>query len=833
MALDFSPVTWDPLPPSDYADVLIVTIATPVQPGVNAAPSPVFFDVASVTGAAAGMPVDIRAPQFHDLTYEWDFGDPANATPSNAAALNLLTGWKNINKGYGKKVTHVYNDPSPPGGYPVTVTVYERSTLRKGSATIYVSIGDPKVVFPGGQTIIFDPTGVGDPTNYPGATVRTTWANVLVARNANAAQVAQILLAADLTATQMCSSPSWVNIRFGALNPAVMPIISGFVTESANLIRDYNTSKSERVVFGLDFRGDWDSVREQGRLVRPFNNFNITSASYLAMHHRCKFSGFTVVGGVEANVGGMAYNVHSELTVTEWQDYGLHGGTNSQRSETAVIACSVAQNVNARSGGGKDTGFYNNHGCFRSFADLHIYMAVCDFFSRNGWSTGGTDAAGYSVTSDQACIRLNTNGQDGCMGNFDRMVVEGMMWFQEQGNGGVPDKPGNYVFDKFINILGPRTLQEGMKVWHSGYTFRNGQIIILDAPSAQTNSPDKWADLSNEGGDANNNAGVDFHGCTFIDLRREAYASGLTVAMFKNKVATPLANVTAANNIDHQPNRTVPIAANTLDLATDSGIVVKHKGPAYSFRHLQFTLLTAVPNLGDLLIPYSWLRRGIWDLRGTAGKVLDATPAKLCNVTNGSTTVTGTNTGFSDGGNNWTGGVFKGPDDRQYIIASMDSATQLTLAVPYAGATVANSPSYSCTAYNNTAVTDQAYWTTNGQPHVSAKHKITVTSLGVETTLHSIEDDFQVYYEASNVRIRNKGTEWPADALIQIQLDRYPAQQAFDPAYDVTGTVIPLARPISGPAVGGATGASIPVFDMMGTRRPTTNASQGALEPAA
>ncbi len=99
----------------DYTEALTVTLAPVVQPGVNAAPSPVWFEVADVTGCEAGNPGagEARIPKFHNLTYVWDFGDAANATPSTAAALRMPAAWKDINRGYGMQAVHVYSAPAP------------------------------------------------------------------------------------------------------------------------------------------------------------------------------------------------------------------------------------------------------------------------------------------------------------------------------------------------------------------------------------------------------------------------------------------------------------------------------------------------------------------------------------------------------------------------------------------------------------------------------------------------------------------------------------------------------------------------------------------------
>lgn len=597
----------------DYTEALTVTLAPVVQPGVNAAPSPVWFEVADVTGCDAGNPGagQVRIPKFHDITYVWDFGDAANATPSTAAALRMPAAWKDINRGYGMQAVHVY---STPGTYTVTVTAYERGAQRRmGSASVQVTIGDPKVVFPGSRTIIFNPGGAVNltPYGYVGATVVTTnWAAVTSARNGNAAQTAQILIAPGVTIsnTQLVNDPSWANIRIGGLDPAVKPVVRDYVTEgNAFLIRDYNTAKSERVVFGLRFVGDWDSTTETGRILRPFGTFNTTNpAGYLAMQHRCEFTGWEVVSAHIGNSTNPVYNVHSELEVTNWQNYGLHG-CNDGPNRTAVIGCAVFQHPDALSGGAKDTGFYNNHGPFRDFSSRSVCMSVCDLFSRNGWSAGGTGLDGLSVSADQACIRLNTTGVDGVKANVERVSLEGMIWLEEQDSTNV-DRPGNYVFDKFIQVLGPRTLNQGNEVRVGGCTFRNGLGVILNLPSAQNNRPGEWFWLSNDDGSTtpfSNDQGIDIHNCTLLDLRSNANANNVTVVLSKDDTVpgNAFADVTVENNIVHQPNRSPPVEPDgPLNTGTSAGIIPRHKGPRFNFLSESGTLAAAVaPNAGFTL----------------------------------------------------------------------------------------------------------------------------------------------------------------------------------------------------------------------------------------
>lgn len=626
--LDFAFTGVAPAGGDEYTEALTVTLAAVERPGVNAAPSPVFFEVANVTGCDAADPGvgEVRDPKFHDIAYVWDFGDAANATPDNAADLNLPTAWKNINVGYGKRTAHVY---STPGTFAVTVTAYEPSTRRKGSATVNVTIGDPKAVFPTTRTIIFNPNSI-DLTSYgyPSASVQTTWGGVTSARNAVAASTAQILIAPGVTLnnTQLCSDTSWANIRIGALDPTgAKPIIQGYTTQNNQfLIRDFNTTKTECVLFGLDLRGDWDSTRQTGINNPPVSISGVSGvATHLIMNHRCKFSGFSSIGGASSiNSAVVPYLVESETTITNWQDYGTFG-PDTYNAHGAFIACSIHQDVNALSGGAKDLGFYNQHGPLRVAEADSVVIDACSLYSRNGWSPAGGGQAGelepYVTCAIQPALRLNTDSfVAGFRAVVTRIVCEGGIGLEEQGGAAV-DTPGNYLFDKWVQIVESRT-QETIEIRHSGVTMRNGLGYFANVPKGQVNGMNRWIYLSNEDGSAANDAGVEVYNCTCIDARSNANVAGTVVFLDNDNVEgggadDTMLNVVVENNIFEQPNRSPAVVPDApVDLLTASGVVLRDKGPRFGFLYESGTLATNVVDDGYFTLAYADVRTSLYNV---------------------------------------------------------------------------------------------------------------------------------------------------------------------------------------------------------------------------
>ncbi len=754
-----------------YTDSLTVTILTPEQPGVNAAPAPVWFEVDDVTGCDATDPGvgEVRNAKYHDIIYVWDFDDVANAEPPIAASLNIPDEWKNTNKAYGRRVAHVYNDP---GTYAVTVTAYEPSSRKKGSATVEVTIGDPKTVFPGTRTIIWDPNNVVTPSDYGyGSAQKITgaWSTVVSARSDGTrnSQTCQILIAPgavhDLGASRMVSDPSWPNIRIGALDPnGTKPRIIRDNTDTEEVVRDFGTTTNqERVFFGIRFEGPWDSTSETGPYVRPFNTFGQNVASYSAMNHRCEFDGWAVVNASLSGPGSgqKLYQMHSELDVTNWADYGLHGALRGSGSAyTAIIGCKVTQDENALSGGQDSREFHNEHGCIRFFSETDCFMSVCDMLSRNGWSNGGTGLDGLAPTANQPTIRLPTESPLGATGNIERVASEGWIALEHRSGSG-PENPGNYVFDKIIQVLGAKIgpRPHGFRIKYGGTTCRNVLQHVVNTVPAQVAVMTEGFFTTDEDGSADNtDEPIHIYNCTLVDHRTNSNANSQTVQHVKN-ASSPNAftTVVAENNVFHQPNRSPSVVPDApLDLSTAIGNVIgRDKGPRYNFLHEQLTLASDVADDASITIPYS-------DIKTTR--------------------------------------------------------------------TQSNTPT------DNGTVTDQTYWNTYmGTQH---KVRVGTDATGNSTVWHNtMANSFDVDSPGvSGITVWNRtGSTWLTGRIFQLQLDRRTAIPAFDPQHTSVGFTAATARPTTGSDAIGDGDVGLRAYDdLLLNVRPATGNTRGALLPA-
>jgi len=112
--------------------VIDVVIEASVSSGV--APLVVFFDASGSTAVVSARP-------FHELSFAWDFDDPAAGT--------WATSGRNKNLALGPVAAHVFDTP---GSYTVQLRVSAPDGFI-GVAEVAVQVDDPELVFAGASTI--------------------------------------------------------------------------------------------------------------------------------------------------------------------------------------------------------------------------------------------------------------------------------------------------------------------------------------------------------------------------------------------------------------------------------------------------------------------------------------------------------------------------------------------------------------------------------------------------------------------------------------------------------------------------------------------------------
>lgn len=756
---------------TEYANALTVTLKPPVVPGVNAAPAAVWFEVEAVTGpdpqrtVQGAVAPEVYDPAYHELYYHWEFGDAAQATPSTV--LNIPNRWKDINQGFGRIVAHTYNDP---GSYTVRCTVYDPLNRLYGVAVLdgrqAVEIGDPKTVFPDGQTLVYDPQDVGG--SPPGARAFTDWDVLKRFWSAAGDRPSRVLLAPgvelvfDGADRISAGAIGMSNIRIGALDPGgVRPRLrkTGVQGRGGNeaIIDDRSAVNREIVLYGLDLEGEWNAATENGRWTRPIviqQKENSALPEYLFLAHRCNWSGFEAIRHCqEMHPGGIAYGMHSDNSITNWQNYGSNPGPNNVTNiKSAFVGCSVAQDINAISGGPKN-GLFNNHGSIRELGGLHTYIDACDLLSRNGWSVGTSRTKDNLVgTADQPALRINAVGARGKQAYVTRCMIEGVVAMNA--SGGQTELEGNYVFDSNIIVGNAMAFATATGVFRlGGLTMRNAVLIRPDVEDYGVNARwTEWFSTAHIKGDSGSSAaGVRFYNITAVDLRSTARAEGQENQPIHDPGSKEqFTTIIEENNVNHRPalDGAVIIPGETIDLAAVlDGAVLRHRGPR---------------------LPLSFVR--------------------------------GFRIGDHSGGR--------------------DVASGQTLTVPYA--VILDGP-MDRDGGRSGAPTDQVYWQAIAE--IDVLHRLRVGPVVHHADLGQIE----VTFGATGAEIANRsGATWKADDVYVLKLDRSSLLPSFRAAFDTSSG--PLIRAeATDPDTKTEPAGQIAYSDVMGAERPETGDRRGAL----
>jgi hypothetical protein len=120
------------------------------------APLAVFFDATGTVASSTLRP-------FHELDYQWNFGDPTSGAWGNTG--------KSKNTATGPVTAHVYDTP---GTYTITLAVRD-AEASWATRSVTITVSDPNVVFSGTNTVCF--SIVGDFAGCPSGATHVTTSN--------------------------------------------------------------------------------------------------------------------------------------------------------------------------------------------------------------------------------------------------------------------------------------------------------------------------------------------------------------------------------------------------------------------------------------------------------------------------------------------------------------------------------------------------------------------------------------------------------------------------------------------------------------------------------
>ena len=457
-------------------------------------------------------------PEFHEIFYEWDFGD--NRSPWTAP--RLPDEFNAPSKGYGKRVGHVFVEP---GEFMVTCTARQIVSLDplqvlSAKTTTLVKVTDPEDIYGAQLTAVVALDG--DFTGAPASNYRftsTAAARTFVeTRRRTSGMIFRVLLKRgedyrwDLDAKRFLiedwkTDDDYGVAYIGAWGSGDKPLVPGIPCQAG---RD-----TSLVVQGLRHEGDYD-VNSDTYLHNGLSDATDPSAPAGSNETILTGAWLTVVDCDIASVGGIGLRVRTvsedmlkpPFDGSDWYvnrlfvdnvdidgtgDYCTLIGLNA-RDFTSFTGCGLkddpymlTQAVPPRS---------KRHSAIRTERNGEFYFDGLDIFARSGWSFGGAWGDGLSTAQPQPCVRFaGKNASPLVMDNLDiidpfkhlgssymtRCVFEGAgtIYTRETANVTRQQLLGNDVLDRCLILCGPQTVAP-INTATGGLTVRGCVMVSYD-----------------------------------------------------------------------------------------------------------------------------------------------------------------------------------------------------------------------------------------------------------------------------------------------------------------------------------------------------------------
>jgi len=472
-------------------------------------------------------------PEFHEIFYEWDFGD-AGATFT--APRNVPAAFKDANRAIGKMACHVFEQP---GTYTVTCTArqvrsLEPLTFVEVSATAQVAVGERLDVADDGPAGLFDATNTivmsadgdfggapagqqvvyGDDTAYAAAldaARQDQWSRdralrILLKRGETGISGTWFDGAQVFVADFSTGDKRFDHVFVGTWGTGDPPETDGIHSLGPT---DAREDLPESLVWeGIHIRGSYNAV------TRDFDGddagkslfaFTFGPGQY-RLHHKCavfdkKDIAFSL-GGRGLDPRAPALGVISDCIAEGIATYGVFGGTGLERSQskTAILGF---RPVHATDGPKHDDTTtpenplgIRNHGPHRVVSSADFVVDCWDAFVRLGWSGGGAWADGTPKVAPQPGFRVMSTTGDGPNRNarvqITRTVVEGSEFASilNLDRVDMPPYQGNVLIDSCWHLVTAATLGTSIKSEAGAVTVRN---FLTTYDRASGFEPFQWA----------------------------------------------------------------------------------------------------------------------------------------------------------------------------------------------------------------------------------------------------------------------------------------------------------------------------------------------------
>lgn len=576
-----------------------LSISTTTQSEI-VAPAVVWFEAENISGfttiAAPSAPA-VYKPEYHDITYIWEFDDFGAFEPFD---INIPTVWNDRSVMKGPKACHVFGSP---GTYTVRVWAID-GVGTVGVATVTVTVQDPDSVYSGNRTICIGTDFVGAPADAQQVATfdqaRTAYGNL--------GSTGRLLLRRGETFTgQFSIGDPMQNCHIGAFGVGAKPIWQPdpAVTGQVCLNASFGHSCPEATIWGIRFEGDWDATKEVGDPDQEgimFYGFN--TVSFVNTIYQCEFDGFSKQRPHywEPTSGRTAV---VECDIGNFRDYGMfsEGASYNVNHFIAIIGSTIHSAENACVGNYGKIGLSNEHNPFRYGDPINVIISGSSFYSASSWPVGTQP----SVRFAQKITGLPATGV-GFYIQCDRCVFEGgdTVFGIDGQNEWAEEVPGNFIFDSILSVGDYNSLKFTYFSF-GGATMRNAVVVHPDMNRlAGAFPPETFISLGVDLPAAGNqDAPMKFYNNTFLNF------SSATMDVQRGSTFNDL---TIENNVNHQPNAGVTGAAPVDLTQTIAGFSPRNRGRRKGPEKKPHTLAATVAPGNSFTVGYPLAGDGVTEL---------------------------------------------------------------------------------------------------------------------------------------------------------------------------------------------------------------------------
>lgn len=437
-----------------------------------------------------GEPVTVRKPKlyepaFHEIFYEWDFGD-TGATYGPPA--NVPAAFRDASRQFGKFAAHVYQQP---GTYTVTCTArqvvgLDPLTVHEVSRAVEVTVGRQEDRWAAYNTVLLsadpDETWLGAPAAMFRATQNPdgSWNGLTEAlegaRGANIGGAVRVLLKRG----QFYAERPYSNRLFSGSGGAPKHVYYGSWGEPAlpaprierwneNNNNGWDVHCESFVMDGVAVDGPFDPAT--GANNSPPGIHPAFGEGAYRLFNRMEVGGLDTAVLLSSGDPGDYLTVFNECSFSDISEYAMFGSM-EHTGRLALLGCRDVDRADTVKG--TSIGAPNTQGPLRISRVNDLLIDGCDFFCRHGWSPGTDWPDGTPSVAEQPCLRLGSGGSHRMRAIVTRCSGEGGGSFASVNALDTQRPPtGNVLFDMILHVSTAYRGGTFLNIGMGGATVRN------------------------------------------------------------------------------------------------------------------------------------------------------------------------------------------------------------------------------------------------------------------------------------------------------------------------------------------------------------------------